>query len=166
MQGVERRSAPQPQEHDAAELKINFDTLSSPAVASWVNCLNIYSAFQMFFSALHVVPATGLPVPESNSCSLTGTCASCVAATAVLYITATWAGCLWSQIYTVHWKTSTPCCLSANSAVTALLLCEVWEHVPRRGMIGKLAHSAQSLCSSCRPTSHATPSNAPFKNTS
>lgn len=166
MQGVGRRSAPQPLEHDVAQLKINFDTLSSPAVALWVNCLNIYSAFQMFFSALRAVPAMLLPVPEANNCSLAGSCASCIAATAVLYITATWAGCLWSQIHTVHWKTSTPCCLPAHSAVTALFLCEVWEHIPSRGIIGKSAHSAQSLCSSGRPTFHATLSNAPFKNIS
>lgn len=166
MQGGGRRSTPQPLTRDAAQLKVNFDTLSSPAVASWVNCLNIYSAFQTVCSALHAAPATWLPVPDATPSNLAGASASCMAAAAVQQIPAIWAGCLWSQIPSLHWKTSTPQRLSADNMVTALLLCEVWAHVPSRGMIGKLALSAQSLYSSCRPPPHATPSNAPFKNAS
>lgn len=75
--------ASEPLQCDAAQLKINFGTPSSPAVASWVNCLNIYSAFQTVCSAFHAAPTARLPDPETTSCNLTGTWVSCLMAAAV-----------------------------------------------------------------------------------
>lgn len=70
---------------------------------------------------------------------------------------AIWTGYSWSQTPLMHCKMFTSWCLSANHPVMTLLLCEVWEHVPSRGMIWKPAHSAQSLGSSCRHSPRATP---------
>lgn len=47
-----RGSAPQPLQHAAAWLKNSFDAISSSAVASGMNCLNIYSVFQVVWPFL------------------------------------------------------------------------------------------------------------------
>lgn len=146
VQAEGRMSAPQPLQRDAAQLKINFDTRSSPAVASWVNCSNVYSAFQSLgvCSALHTGPATWLLVPETTGSSLT----YCSHSSAVdpsnlgrVPMISDPFGVLENIYPTV------PVC---KYAVTVLLLCEVWEHIPSRRMIRKLAHSAHLICSSCK----------------
>lgn len=61
MQGARgtQPSAPQPQHCDAAQPKTKTDNPTSPAVASCMNCLNIYSAFQTVCSAFHAASPHG-----------------------------------------------------------------------------------------------------------
>lgn len=111
------------------------DALHNPAVASWVNCLNIYLVFWIICSSLHGAPSTLFQYLRQLALALL----KLLPLTMQSQRPVTWTGYLWSQITVMHWKMPALWCLSANHPVQ-LSFCEVWEHVLSIGLIWKPAH--------------------------
>lgn len=121
------------------------DTLHSPAVAPWVNCLNIYLAFQTVCSSLHTAPSAWFQYLRQLSLALLELLPLIMQSQRP----AAWTGYLWSQIALMHWKMPTSWCLSANHPVTTFLL---WglraRSQPRNDM--ETSSFCTVICRNCR----------------